>query len=61
MTRVVLDVADPDNLTDQEEAILVDKACEKILHDARNKINGDNINEIVKDNECPYGSYTDEK
>ena len=56
MTRVVVDVANPDELTDDEVEKIVQKARERILDDADNKLNCENIDEIVPDEECPYGT-----
>lgn len=61
MTRVVIEAADPDNLTDDELDLLVAKAREQILEYADEKLNGDNIDELCKDDECPYGTLDGEE
>ena len=55
MTRVVIEVGNPENLTAEEQDLLVAKGREQIMQDADNKLNGDNIDEVRKDDECPYG------
>lgn len=61
MTRVVIDVADPNNLTDDEQDALVAQAREQILQYADEKLNGENIDEVRTDAECPYGTLKNEK
>ena len=61
MTRVVIEVGDPENLTTEEQNLLVTKAREQIMQDADNKLNGDNIDEVRKDDECPYGIFDGEE
>lgn len=61
MTRVVIEAADPDNLTDEEQDQLVRLAREQIVKDAVWKLNGENIDEVRPDDECPYGTYPDEE
>lgn len=56
MTRVVVDVANPNDLTDEEVEKIVAKAHERILDDADTKLNCENIDKIVPDEECPYGT-----
>lgn len=56
MTRVVVDVANPNDLTDEEVEKIVTKARESILDDADTKLNCENIDEIVPDEVCPYGT-----
>lgn len=56
MTRVVVDVANPNDLTDEEVEKIVTKARKMILDDADTKLNCENIDEIVPDEECPYGT-----
>lgn len=60
MTRVVIDAADPENLTTEEQDKLVALAREQIMQDATNKLNGENIDEVRPDNECPYGTLVGE-
>lgn len=60
MTRVVIDVQNPDRLTDEEQDLLVAKAREQILENADERINGDNIDEVRPDDECPYGTFKGE-
>ena len=60
MTRVVIDCDDPDNLTAQEQDELVAKAREQILKYADEKLDGDNIDEVRIDDECPYGTFSEE-
>lgn len=56
MTRVVIDVADPENLTPEEQDLLVAQARSQIMDDAECRLNGDNIDEVRLDDECPYGT-----
>lgn len=56
MTRVVIDVADPENLTAKEQDLLVAVARSQIMDDAEWKLNGENIDEVRLDDECPYGT-----
>ena len=56
MTRVVIDVADPVNLTAKEQDLLVSVARSQIMNWAEEKLNGDNIDEVRLDDECPYGT-----
>lgn len=57
MTRVVIEAGDPENLTAEEQDLLVAKAREQIMQDANNKLNGENIDELRHDDECPYGTF----
>lgn len=60
MTRVVVEVANPEKLTQAEVDTLIAKAREQILENANEKLNEENADEIRIDNECPYGTiYTD--
>ena len=61
MTRVVIEVGDPENLTTEEQDLLVAKAREQIMQDADSKLNGDNIDEVRHDDECPYGTFDGEE
>ena len=61
MTRVVIEAADPDNLTAEEQDLLVAKAREQILEYADEKLSGDNIDEVRTDDECPYGTFDGEE
>lgn len=56
MTRVVIDVKDADNLTPEEQDLLVAQARQQIMDDAECRLNGDNIDEVRLDDECPYGT-----
>ncbi len=56
MTRVVIDVKDVDNLTPEEQDLLVAQARQQIMDDAECKLNGENIDEVRLDDECPYGT-----
>ena len=60
MTRVVIDVQNPDNLTEQEYDEIVAKAREQILENTDERINGENIDEVRTDDECPYGTFKGE-
>ena len=57
MTRVVIECENPDRLTDEEQNLLVAKAREQILQYADEKLNGENIDEVRPDDECPYGTF----
>jgi len=61
MTRVVIDVADPENLTPEEQDLLVAQARSQIMDDAECRLNGDNIDEVRLDDECPYGTLDCDK
>ena len=61
MTRVVIEAGDPENLTAEEQDLLVAKAREQIMQDANNKLNGENIDELRHDDECPYGTFDGEE
>ena len=61
MTRVVIEAGDPENLTAEEQDLLVAKAREQIMQDADSKLNGDNIDELRHDDECPYGTFDGEE
>ena len=61
MTRVVIEVGNPENLTAEEQDLLVAKGREQIIQDADNKLNGDNIDEVRHDDECPYGTFDGEE
>ena len=56
MTRVVIDVADPENLTPEEQDLLVAQARSQIMDDAECLLTCDNIDEVRLDDECPYGT-----
>lgn len=60
MTRVVIECEDPDNLTAQEQNELVATARDQILKYAGEKLNGENIDEVRPDDECPYGTLPGE-
>jgi len=60
MTRVVIDCEDSDNLTAQEQDELVATARDQILKYADEKLDGDNIDEVRIDDECPYGTWPGE-
>lgn len=60
MTRVVIDVENANNLTDEEQNKLIAKAREQIVEDANNKLNGENIDEVRADDVCPYDSKFDD-
>ena len=57
MTRIVIDVADKDNLTDDELDVLIETARNQILEDSDNYIIVDNLDEVKPDDECPYGTF----
>ena len=61
MTRVVIEADDPENLTEEEQDLLVAKAREQIMQDANCKLNGENIDEVRHDDECPYGTFDGEE
>lgn len=61
MTRVVIEAANPDELTAEEQDMLVAKAREQIVQAAEEKLNGENIDEVRLDEECPYGTCQDEQ
>ena len=61
MTRVVIDVKDADNLTPEEQDLLVAQARQQIMDDAECKLNGENIDEVRLDDECPYGTLNCDK
>ncbi len=61
MTRVVIDVKDADNLTPEEQDLLVTQARQQIMDDVERKLDGDNINEVRLDDECPYGTLYDDE
>lgn len=58
-TRVV---ADPDDFEDEYQLFgyLCHKARENILSDAENYLCGDN-GDYCEDEECPFGSFSDDK
>lgn len=57
MTRVVIDVKDADNLTPEEQDLLVAQARSQIMDDAECRL----INEVRLDDECPYGTLDCDK
>ena len=61
MTRVVIDVADPENLTPEEQDLLVAQARQQIMNLAEEKLNGENIADVRLDDECPYGTLNCDK
>ena len=61
MTRVVIEASDPECLTAEEQDMLVAKAREQIVQAAEEKLNGENIDEVRLDDECPYGTRPDEQ
>jgi hypothetical protein len=56
MTRVVVEVADPENITESELEAIAEAARNKILEHPEQYVTDENIDGIGLDTECPYGT-----
>lgn len=60
MTRVVVDVEDPLNLTEDEEQQISVAAREQMADNLEDYLNLDNVDEIREDEDLPYPQDFDE-